>query len=104
MPRWLQAVGWAQRPYPFMKRCQERYGDIFTLRILHSGDWVFLCDPDDVKKVFTAPAGGSASPSPTRCWAGARAALGDAAGRAGAHDPARLMLPPSTASGWADAR
>jgi cytochrome P450 family 135 len=57
MPSALQAVGWARRPYPFMKHCQERYGDTFTLRILHSGTWVFLCDPDDVKKVFTAPAG-----------------------------------------------
>ncbi len=57
MPRVLQAVGWARRPYPFMKRCQERYGDTFTLRILHSGTWVFLSDPDDVKKVFTAPPG-----------------------------------------------
>lgn len=57
MPKALQAVGWARRPYPFMKRCQERYGDTFTLRILHSGTWVFLCDPEDVKKVFTAPAG-----------------------------------------------
>lgn len=57
MPSTLQAIGWAKRPYPFMKRCQERYGDAFTLRILHSGTWVFLCDPEDVKKVFTAPAG-----------------------------------------------
>jgi cytochrome P450 family 135 len=57
MPRALQALGWARRPYPFMKRCQERFGDTFTLRILHSGTWVFLCDPADVKKVFTAPAG-----------------------------------------------
>ncbi len=57
MPSALQAIGWARRPYPFMKRCQERYGDTFTLRILHSGTWVFLCDPDDVKRVFTAPAG-----------------------------------------------
>jgi len=57
MPSALQAVGWARRPYPFMKRCQERYGDLFTLRILHSGTWVFLCDPDDVKRVLTAPAG-----------------------------------------------
>ncbi len=57
MPRALQAIGWARRPYPFMKRCQERYGDTFTLRILHSGTWVLLCDPDDVKRVFTAPAG-----------------------------------------------
>jgi cytochrome P450 family 135 len=54
MPSALQAVGWARRPYPFMKRCQERYGDIFTMRILHSGTWVFLCDPADVKRVFTA--------------------------------------------------
>jgi cytochrome P450 len=57
MPSALQAIGWARRPYPMMKRCQERYGDVFTLRILHSGTWVFLCDPADVKRVFTAPAG-----------------------------------------------
>ena len=54
MPRALQAVGWTQRPLPFLERCQRRYGDTFTLRILHWGDWVLLCDPDDVKKVFTA--------------------------------------------------
>ncbi|MGC1165117.1 MAG: cytochrome P450, partial [Solirubrobacterales bacterium] len=54
MPRALQAIGWTQRPLPFLERCQQRYGDTFTLRILHWGDWVLLCDPDDVKKVFTA--------------------------------------------------
>jgi cytochrome P450 len=54
MPRALQAVGWTQRPLPFLERCQRRYGDTFTLRILHWGDWVLLCDPADVKKVFTA--------------------------------------------------
>ena len=57
MPAALQAIGWSKRPYPLMKRCQERYGDVFTLRILHSGTWVFLCDPADVKRVFTAPSG-----------------------------------------------
>jgi cytochrome P450 family 135 len=55
MPSALQAVGWARRPFPFMRRCRERYGEIFRMRILHSGDWVFLCDPGDVKRVFTAP-------------------------------------------------
>jgi len=55
LPSALQAIGWARRPFPFMKRCRERYGDIFTMCILHSGTWVFLCDPDDVKRVFTAP-------------------------------------------------
>ncbi len=54
MPRALQAIGWTQRPLPWLERCQRRYGDTFTLRILHWGDWVLLCDPDDVKKVFTA--------------------------------------------------
>ena len=56
MPRAMQAVGWTQRPLPFLERCQRRYGDTFTLRILHWGDWVLLADPDDVKKVFTAGA------------------------------------------------
>ncbi len=54
MPRALQAVGWTQRPLPWLERCQRRYGDTFTLRIRHYGDWVLLADPDDVKKVFTA--------------------------------------------------
>jgi cytochrome P450 len=54
MPRSLQAIGWTQRPLPFLERCQRRFGDVFTLRILHWGDWVILSDPADVKKVFTA--------------------------------------------------
>ena len=54
MPRSLQAVGWTQRPLPWLEKCHRRYGDIFTLRIRHYGDWVILSDPDDVKKVFTA--------------------------------------------------
>ena len=54
MPRALQAIGWTQRPLPFLERCQRRYGDSFTLRIRHWGDWVILADPADVKKVFTA--------------------------------------------------
>jgi cytochrome P450 len=54
MPRALQAIGWTQRPLPWLERCHRRYGDIFTLRIRHYGDWVLLADPDDVKRVFTA--------------------------------------------------
>ena len=54
MPRALQAVGWTQRPLPFLERCHRRYGDTFTLRIRHYGDWVILADPEDVKAVFTA--------------------------------------------------
>ncbi len=54
LSRALQAIGWTQRPLPFLERCRRRFGDTFTLRILHWGDWVILCDPDDVKRVFTA--------------------------------------------------
>jgi cytochrome P450 family 135 len=57
MPSALQAIGWARRPMAFLKRCQERYGDTFTLRIMHSGTWVVLADPEDVKTVFTADSG-----------------------------------------------
>jgi cytochrome P450 family 135 len=54
MPRALQALGWTNRALPWLERCRERYGDAFTLRIRHWGDWVLLADPDDVKRVFVA--------------------------------------------------
>jgi cytochrome P450 len=53
LPRAAQTVGWIARPLPFLERCRERYGDVFTLRIQNEGEWVFLSDPDDVKRVFT---------------------------------------------------
>jgi cytochrome P450 family 135 len=53
LPRALQAVGWTSRPLPWLERCRARYGDAFTLRIRHWGDWVVLADPADVKAVFT---------------------------------------------------
>ncbi len=54
LPRPLQALGWSQRPLPFLERCRKRYGDAFMLRIMHWGDWVVLADPADIKSVFTA--------------------------------------------------
>jgi cytochrome P450 len=57
IPSPLQALQWSRRPLPLLERCQRRYGDIFTLRISHAGTWVILCDPEDVKRVFTADPG-----------------------------------------------
>jgi cytochrome P450 len=54
MPATLQAVAWARRPLPFLERCQKHFGDTFTIRVRHSGTWVILADPEDVKRVFTA--------------------------------------------------
>ena len=51
-PRALQTLGWARRPLPFMERCQQRYGDVFTLRVAQEGTWVFLAHPDAVQQVF----------------------------------------------------
>ncbi len=53
LPRALQTLGWIARPLPFLEGCRERYGDVFTLRIQNEGDWVFLSDPEDIKRVFT---------------------------------------------------
>jgi cytochrome P450 len=50
----MQAWQWTRSPLPFLDRCRRRYGDTFTLRMSHSGTWVVLCDPEDVKTVFTA--------------------------------------------------
>jgi len=44
---------WALRPLSFMERCQERYGEIFTLRVRRGRPWVFLTNPEHLKRVFT---------------------------------------------------
>jgi cytochrome P450 len=54
MPAALQAWRWIREPLVFLGSCRHRYGDAFTLRISHSGTWVVLSDPADVKRVFTA--------------------------------------------------
>jgi cytochrome P450 family 135 len=53
MPSTVQALGWALRPLAFMDRCQQRYGETFTLRVRHGRPWVFLSNPEHVKQVFT---------------------------------------------------
>jgi cytochrome P450 len=54
MPSFAQAVGWSRRPLAFMERCQRHFGDTFTLRLARGETWVVVCDPRDVKRVFTA--------------------------------------------------
>jgi cytochrome P450 len=53
LPKAVQTAIWSRQARRFLFACQERYGDVFTLRILHEGDWVILADPEDVKQVFT---------------------------------------------------
>jgi cytochrome P450 len=46
LPVTLQALNWTFRPGPFLERCQQDHGDVFTLRLEMSGaPKVFIADP-----------------------------------------------------------
>jgi cytochrome P450 family 135 len=49
----VQTAIWSRRARRLLYACQDRYGDMFTLRIAYEGKWVMLADPDAVKQVFT---------------------------------------------------
>ena len=49
----FQILQWVFRPIPFMLRCAEVYGDIFTVRMLGSTPIVFLTNPAAIRQVFT---------------------------------------------------
>ncbi len=51
-PTGLSTLGWLSRPLPYLRRCQRRYGDVFTLRVVHEPPWIVLASPDDVRRVF----------------------------------------------------
>jgi cytochrome P450 family 135 len=44
---------WFRRAQWLMAQCAARYGETFTLRILHEAPWVVLSNPSHVKEVFT---------------------------------------------------
>jgi cytochrome P450 len=51
-PRHWQSLQYSVRPYPFFARAHERYGDVFTVKVLRE-TWVVVCDPASVKAVLT---------------------------------------------------
>src|SRR5260221_170632 len=53
LPRSVQTAIWSRQARRMSYGCQDRYGDIFTLKIIHEGTWVMLGDPEAVKRVFT---------------------------------------------------
>jgi cytochrome P450 len=53
LPRIAQTAIWSRRARRPLYAGQDRYGDVFTLRIIGEGTWVVLADPDAVKQVFT---------------------------------------------------
>jgi len=53
LPRAVQTAIWSRQARRLLFTCQERYGDIFTVKIVYEGTWVMLADPEMVKQVFT---------------------------------------------------
>ena len=53
MPLALQTAIWARHAQWMLAQCAARFGETFTLRILHEGTWVMLSNPEHVKQVFT---------------------------------------------------
>jgi cytochrome P450 len=53
LPVAIQTAIWSRQARRFLYACQDRYGDVFALRIAREGTWVVLADPDAVREVFT---------------------------------------------------
>jgi cytochrome P450 len=58
IPSPIQTALFFLRPFPFVHACQQRYGDIFRLRLIegfgHTGDIVYIADIDAIRDVFAA--------------------------------------------------
>ena len=53
MPMALQSAIWARKAQWMQTQCRARFGETFTLRIVHEGTWIMLSNPDHVRQVFT---------------------------------------------------
>lgn len=56
-PRLAQTALLARDPIGFTRSCAERFGPVFTLRLLPRADVVKIADPELVGEVFAAPPG-----------------------------------------------
>jgi cytochrome P450 len=53
LPIAIQTAIWSRQARRMLYACQDRYGDIFTIRLAYEGNWVMLADPEAIKQVFT---------------------------------------------------
>jgi cytochrome P450 len=53
MPRLLQTAIWSRRAQWMLEQSRARFGEMFTIKIAHEGNWVMVADPGLVKQVFT---------------------------------------------------
>jgi cytochrome P450 len=53
LPKPIQTAVWSRQARRLLYACQDRYGDMFTIRVAYEGTWVMLADPAAIKQVFT---------------------------------------------------
>jgi cytochrome P450 family 135 len=53
-PRTVQSYNWARRPTLLMETARERYGDVWTLRLLGPSTFILVEDPTLIEGIFTA--------------------------------------------------
>ena len=54
LPMAVQTLLWILRPERVMRQWHDRYGDIFTVRLIMAGNVVQVCEPSLIKAVFAA--------------------------------------------------
>ena len=50
-----QTIQFMKDPVGLIKEAQKECGDIFCLRLLGMGDWVFLCSPELIQELYRVP-------------------------------------------------
>lgn len=57
LPVWFQTASYGLRPAPYLRWCQRRYGDVFTVRLPAGATAVVLADPSAIREVMALGAG-----------------------------------------------
>ncbi len=53
VPRHLLGTQWLLREHGLIERCRRRYGDVFSLKLWTPGLLIVVCDPTEIKRIFT---------------------------------------------------
>lgn len=58
IPGWLQNILFSVRPYTFIRRNNQRFGDVFTIRLAGMGNTLMFSSPTAIKQIFALGADG----------------------------------------------
>lgn len=52
-PSWWQLIKWISDPIEFQKKCNQKYGDIFSIQLSGLGSYVIIGNPKAIQEIFT---------------------------------------------------